>query len=285
MAETTLSAYPLPRERNLILGSLLVLAAAAWGLLIWQAAMTDEDMSLTMGMSAPVWIALWIAMMVAIMFPTAAPMIMMFARVHAKKAEQGQAFVPTWVFASSYLIVWALAGVVAYAIAVAGDALADESMWVMDNAPRIGGGLLIAAGLYQLSPLKYVCLNKCRSPISFILNSWRDGYGGSFRMGLEHGVYCLGCCWLLFLILFPLGMMNIAVLALITLLIFAEKSLPIGRQVALLAAVALIVYGAVVIFVPDALPMTMDDSSAMEMSGEGGMETGMTDNGGMEGGQ
>jgi predicted metal-binding membrane protein len=268
MAETALSSsYPLPRAKSLILGSLLLLAAAAWGLLIWQAAMTDDEMSLTMGMSAPLWIALWIAMMVAIMFPTAAPMIMMFARVHAKREERGQAFVPTWIFATSYLVVWALAGVLAYGVAVAGDALADESNWVMDNAARIGGGLLIAAGIYQLSPLKYVCLNKCRSPISFILNSWRDGFGGSFRMGLEHGVYCLGCCWLLFLILFPLGMMNIAVLALITLLIFAEKSAPIGRQVAILAAVALIVYGAVVIFVPDALPMMMDDSQAMEMGG------------------
>lgn len=275
MAETAItSSYPLPRERNLILGSLLVLAAAAWGLLIWQAAVMDEEMSLTMGVSAPLWVALWIAMMVAIMFPTAAPMIMMFARVHAKRQERGQTFVPTWIFASSYLIVWAVAGAVAYTVAVGGDALADESMWVMDNAPRIGGGLLIAAGVYQLSPLKYVCLNKCRSPISFILNSWRDGYGGSFRMGLEHGVYCLGCCWLLFLILFPLGMMNIGVLALITLLIFAEKSTPIGRQVAMLAAVALIVYGAVVVFVPDALPMMMDDSSAAEMSGtEDGMGT------------
>jgi len=279
MAETAISSsYPLPRERNLILGSLLVLAAAAWGLLIWQAAVTDEEMSLTMGMSAPLWIALWIVMMVAIMFPTAAPMIMMFARIHAKRAERGQTFVPTWIFASSYLMVWAVAGVVAYAIAFAGEALADESMWVMDNAPRIGGGLLIAAGVYQLSPLKYVCLNKCRSPISFILNSWRDGYGGSFRMGLEHGVYCLGCCWLLFLILFPLGMMNLGVLALIALLIFAEKSTAFGRQIAALAAVALIVYGAVVVFVPDALPMTMDDSQAAEM---GGMD-GATDGSGID---
>jgi len=268
MAETTISSYPLPRERNLILGSLLVLAVAAWGLLIWQAAMMDGEMSLTMGMSAPLWIALWIAMMVAIMFPTAAPMIMMFARIHTKRAERGQTFVPTWVFAGSYLIVWALAGVLAYG-AAAGDELADQSMWIMDNAARIGGVLLIAAGVYQLSPLKYVCLNKCRSPFSFILNSWRDGYGGSFRMGLEHGVYCLGCCWLLFAILFPLGMMNIAVLALITLLIFAEKSTPFGRHVAALAAVALIAYGILVVFVPDALPMMMDDSASMDA---GGME-------------
>lgn len=264
MAETaTASSYPLPRERNLILGSLLLLATAAWALLIWQAAVRDDDLSLTMGMGAPLWIALWVAMMVAIMFPTAAPMIFLFARIHAKRAERGQTFVPTWVFAASYLIVWALAGALAYGAAVAGDELADQSMRVMDNAARIGGGLLIAAGVYQLSPLKYVCLNKCRSPMSFILHSWRDGYGGSFRMGLEHGVYCLGCCWLLFAILFPLGMMNIAVLALIALLIFAEKSTPFGRQIAALAAVALIVYGTFVIFVPDALPMMMNDPASM----------------------
>src|SRR6266545_4605157 len=268
MAETTIaSSYPLPRERNLILGSLLALAAAAWALLIWQAAVKDDEMSLAMGMSAPLWIALWVAMMVAIMFPTAAPMILMFARVHAKRQERGQSFVPTWVFAGSYLLLWSLAGVLAYGGAVAGDELADQSTWLMNNAGRIGGGVLIAAGLYQLSPLKYVCLNKCRTPMAFILNSWRDGFVGSFRMGLEHGIYCLGCCWLLFVILFPLGMMNIAVLALITLLIFAERSTPFGRQIAALAAVALIAYGLLVVSVPDALPMTMHDSGTMELSG------------------
>ena len=257
----TAPSYPLPRERNLILASLLILAGAAWVVLAWQGATMDE-MSLTMGMSAPLFIALWIVMMVAVMFPTAAPMILMFARIHNSKRERGQTFVPTWVFTTAYLIVWSLTGLAAYAIAVSGDALANESAWVMDNAPRFGGGLLILAGVYQLSPLKYVCLNKCRSPISFILSSWKDGYGGSFRMGIEHGAFCLGCCWLLFLILFPLGMMNIIVLALITLLIFAEKSLPIGAHIARAAALALVLYGAIVVFQPDALPMTMDSNAS-----------------------
>ena len=131
MTTTTASAptYPLPRERNLILGSLLVLAGAAWGVLAWQAAETDE-MSLTMGMSASLFIALWVVMMVAIMFPTAAPMILMFARIHNSKRDRGQNFVPTWVFTSAYLLVWSATGIAAYAIAVAGDALAGESTWV-----------------------------------------------------------------------------------------------------------------------------------------------------------
>jgi predicted metal-binding membrane protein len=176
------------------------------------------------------------------------------------------------VFTSAYLLVWSATGIAAYAIAVAGDALAGESTWVMDNAPRIGGGLLVFAGVYQLTPLKDICLSKCRTPVGFLMNSWRDGYAGAFRMGLDHGVFCLGCCWLLFLILFPLGMMNIIVLALITALIFAEKSLPVGRHVARAAALALVLYGAVVIFEPDALPMTMD-SDAMQMTEGEGMGT------------
>jgi predicted metal-binding membrane protein len=146
---------------------------------------------------------------------------------------------------------------VAYAVALLADELADDSMWLMDNAGRIGGVILIVAGLYQLSPLKTICLSKCRTPVGFILSSWRDGRSGAIRMGLEHGVYCLGCCWLLFVILFPLGIMNVAAMAGVTLLIFAEKSLAIGPWVARTAAVALIVYGVVVVFSPEALPTMM----------------------------
>ena len=255
----TTASYPLSRERNLILASLLLLAAAAWALLFWQAAADGGQMAmgLTMGMAAPLFMAMWVAMMVAMMFPTAAPMILMFARVHAGKQERGQPFVPSWVFVGSYLLLWALSGVVAYGVAVGAEELARQWAWLMDNAARLGGGVLVLAGLYQLSPLKKACLSKCQTPLAFILGSWRDGYWGSFRMGFEHGVYCLGCCWLLFVILFPLGVMNVGAMVAITLLIFAEKSLPVGRQVAQLAAVALVAYGALVAFVPAVLPTMM----------------------------
>jgi predicted metal-binding membrane protein len=249
------ASYPLPRARNLILGALLALAALSWIILVWQARAADDAMmSLTMGFSAPVFVAIWIVMMVAMMFPTAAPMILMFATISAGKRDKGQAFVPTWVFVSAYLVVWTLFGVLAYGLAVAAGRLADESMWVMDHAAQIGGAVLVLAGLYQLSPLKRSCLAKCRTPVQFILTAWRDGTGGAFRMGLAHGSYCLGCCWLLFVILFPLGIMNVVAMAVITALIFAEKSLRIGRQLGQLAAVALISYGALVLFVPAALP-------------------------------
>lgn len=258
------TSSPFGRERNLILALLLVLAAAAWAVLLWQSSMAGDGMALglTMGMAAPLFLAIWVAMMVAMMFPTAAPMILTFTRVHAGRREKGQSFVPTWVFVSGYLVVWTLFGALAYAVALGAEALAGQSMWLMDNAARLGGGVLIVAGLYQLSPLKNTCLSKCQSPMSFILTSWRSGYLGSLRMGIEHGVYCLGCCWLLFVILFPLGMMNVAAMAVITLLIFAEKSLPRGRQIGLAAAVLLLAYGAAVLFMPQVLP-TMSTMKTM----------------------
>lgn len=249
--------YPLLRARAAILSLLLVLSALAWALLLWQSSRGSRAMGSTMGADAPLFMALWVAMMVATMFPTAAPMILMFARVQAGKQRQGRAFVPTWVFVGAYLLVWTLFGVLAYAVATGVDHLAEQSTWLMENAPRLGGAILVAAGLYQLSPLKHRCLSKCRTPLQFIMASWREGYRGAVRMGLEHGAYCLGCCWLLFAILFPLGMMNVAAIAVITLLIFAEKSLPIGRVISTIAAAMLMAYGVLVILWPHALPTTM----------------------------
>jgi predicted metal-binding membrane protein len=243
-----------------ILAALLVLAGAAWAVLAWQSAALDTgdmdhvQMLTTMDMRVALFLAIWAAMMVAIMVPTAAPMILAFARVQTGRRERGKAVVPTWVFTGTYLGLWVAFGALAYAAAVGAQDLADRSMWFMDNMGRIGGAVLIAAGLYQLTPLKNICLSKCRSPAAFIEGSWRDGYGGAVRMGLEHGLYCIGCCWLFFLIVFPLGMMNIAALAAITALIFAEKELSFGHQARVAAAALLIAYGALVVFVPDALP-------------------------------
>jgi predicted metal-binding membrane protein len=249
-----LSTRMLQRERYLILGLLLVLSGLAWAFLIWQSRMMSGQ---AMGMGAALFIAIWVVMMVAMMFPTAAPMILMFTKIYAGKRQQSQAFVPTWVFISAYLLVWSLCGILAYPLVVGLEKLAAQSMWLMENGARVAGVFLLAAGLYQLSPLKNICLSKCRTPLQFILSSWHDGYGGAFRMGLEHGAFCLGCCWFLFVILFPLGIMNIAVMALVTALIFAEKALLIGRQISKLAGVGLIVFGVLVMFLPATLPMGM----------------------------
>src|SRR5262245_12611581 len=274
-------ANPLSVQRNVVLGLLLALAVGAWAALVWQSADADMDMTMaspTMGLRAPLFLAVWVTMMVAMMFPTAAPMILTFHKVQAGKRERGDAFVSTWVFVAAYILVWTLAGVAAYAGALAAEAIVERAALSPATAARIGGVLLLAAGMYQLTPLKDLCLSKCRTPITFIMTSWRDGAAGALSMGLLHGVYCLGCCWLLFVILFPLGIMNIAAMVIITLVIFAEKTLPWGRLAPYAAAVALVLYGALVITTPELLPTFQKDNGMatptempMKMPGSGSM--------------
>jgi predicted metal-binding membrane protein len=250
-------------QRNVILGLLLALAVAAWTLLVWQGAGADMDTgmaSLTMGMRVPLFLAIWVVMMVAMMFPTAAPMFVTFHKVQVSKRQRGEAFVATWVFVAAYMLVWTLSGVAACAGALAVEAIAARGALSPTIAARIGGVVLVAAGVYQITPFKDLCLSKCRTPISFIMTSWRDGVAGALRMGLLHGAYCLGCCWLMFVVLFPLGIMNVAAMAVITLVIFAEKTLPWGRPVARATAAALVAYGAVVLVAPHVLPTFMASS-------------------------
>ncbi len=261
---------PLARPRNAILVGLLVLSAIGWGLVVWQAG-SDSSMSmhggmdggmvmgldLTMGMAAPLFLAMWVAMMVAMMFPAAAPMILLFDRVERGKREAGRSFVPTAYFVGAYLAIWTAFGGVAFALAVVVNRLVTDAHLETEQWARFGGILLIAAGLYQLTPLKEVCLSKCQSPMSFLMTSWRDGKAGAIQMGLLHGGYCLGCCWLLFVILLPLGVMNVAAMVVIALFVFGEKCLPVGNRLARAGALALVAFGIVVTLIPGALPTTV----------------------------
>jgi predicted metal-binding membrane protein len=253
----------LARPRIVILVALLVLAAIGWGLVVWQAR-TDSSMpmhgggevglDLTMGMAAPLFLAMWVAMMIAMMFPAAAPMILLFDRVEQGKREAGRSYVPTAYFVGAYLAVWTAFGAVAFAFAVGVDRLAADAGWITEHWARLGGVLLVAAGLYQLTPIKDVCLAKCQTPMAFLMTSWRDGKVGAIQMGLLHGGYCLGCCWLLFVVLLPLGVMNVAAMVVITLLVFEEKCLPVGNRLARSTALVLVAYGVVVTLLPAALP-------------------------------
>lgn len=254
--DVTPSADPLHRERTVILVLLLLAAAAAWGTLVWQSR-GPMPSDLTMGMGIVVFLLVWVVMMAAMMFPAAAPMVLLFARFQAERRRTGRAFIPTWVFVGAYMLVWLSAGVAAYVGALVGERIGAGNLWLSMNGTRVTGALLIVTGLYQLTPMKGACLSKCRSPFAFITSSWRDGYGGAVRMGFQHGLYCLGCCWLLFVLLFPLGMMNVALLALLSLVIFVEKVTPYGDRASWLMGLALMVYGLAVILSPDLLP-TMD---------------------------
>ena len=252
-------------QRNIILGLLLALAAGAWGALAWQSAGAHTDMTMTssaMGTHAPLFLAIWVIMMVAMMFPAAAPMIVTYHKVQAGKRQPGNAFASTWVFVAAYLLVWTLAGAAAYGGVLAAKVIAARVAISAATVARIGGIVLVTAGIYQLTPLKDLCLSKCRTPVTFIMTSWRDGIAGALRMGLLHGAYCLGCCWLLFLILFPLGIMNIGAMAAVTVIIFAEKTLPWPRIAPYAAAFALVLYGGLVIAWPQLLPTFQEDGSA-----------------------
>ena len=247
------------RERVAVTVAVLIVAAVAWLLVGWLSTGMDgdEERMLTMGMSAPFFLATWAAMMAAMMLPTASPMVDAFMRIQSGRRSAGNAYVPGTVFVLGYLLIWSSAGVIAF---VAARVLEDLSMnrdWLMDNGARFGGVLILGAGLYQLSPLKRKCLGQCRTPMAFIVTSWRDGRLGAVRMGLHHGLLCLGCCWLLFAILFPLGIMNLAVMAAITVLVVVEKMLARGELAARLAAAGLLAYGTSVVLFPALLPEMM----------------------------
>jgi predicted metal-binding membrane protein len=188
---------------------------------------------------------MWVSMMIAMMFPSAAPMILLFNRLVQQRKAQGQAFVPTWIFVAGYLAIWTAFGVVAYLV-----------IWIVQSGStrisdgyllqpiRVGQGiLLVLAGLYQFSPLKTVCLRHCQSPLGFIARHWREGIAGAFRMGLYHGAYCLGCCWGLMLVLFAVGLMNLAAMGLLTLIIFLEKVSRYGMVLGRIVGVGLVGLG------------------------------------------
>jgi predicted metal-binding membrane protein len=188
-------------------------------------------------------LAIWWVMMPGMMLPSATPMILTFATVNRRKQERGQPYVPTMVFTSGYLIAWGLFGVFA--------TLAD---WALERAalispmtgrltPMLGAVVVITAGIYQLTPLKSVCLRHCRSPFDFVLNHWRDGASGALRMGLEHGLYCLGCCWFLMALMFAAGIMSLLWMAIIAVFVLLEKLLPAGTWLAGAGGVAMLGFG------------------------------------------
>ena len=255
----------LSHQRSVILGLLLALAAAAWAVLVWQHsdATTDMTASIALGPRLPPFLVMWVVMMVAMMLPTAAPMILTFHKVQAANRQPRDAFVSTWVFVAAYLVVWAFAGVAAYFGMQAAEAAIVRVALAPAAVAQAGGAIILMAGIYQLTPLKDVCLSKCRQPLDFIVTSWRDGATSALEMGLLHGVYCLGCCWLLFIILFPLGIMNVGAMAAVTLIIFVEKTLPWPRLAPYAAATALVLYGALVTTSPQLLPTFQQDSGAV----------------------
>jgi len=239
------------KEHFLILIALVLLSSLAWTGTVYQAGSMGLGMitcSMTMGTpfsvgNALLYVLLWGVMMVAMMFPAIVPVVGLFSTVAGRKREQGVPFTPAWVFVAGYLVLWTLAGGVGYTVDLAIQALPEVFPALRTYGLVIGGLTLIAAGVYQLTPLKYLCLSQCRSPMGFLLTSWRDGALGAFRMGLHHGAYCLGCYWSLMAVLFVVGTMNLVWMGILSMVIFVEKIVPHGVEMGKATGLALIALG------------------------------------------
>jgi predicted metal-binding membrane protein len=188
-------------------------------------------------------LAMWAVMMVAMMVPTAAPMTLMYAAVARKAAAQHNPLAPTSVFVTGYIVMWTIFSLVATTAQYALDRAALLSPMMVSTSAAFGAALLIAAGVYQLTPLKNACLRNCRTPARFLSRYWRTGTLGAFRMGLTLGAYCVGCCWILMGLLFVGGVMNLLWIAAIAIFILLEKTLPFGDVSGRIAGVAMILVG------------------------------------------
>jgi predicted metal-binding membrane protein len=210
------------------------------------------------------FLGIWVTMMAAMMLPSVAPMVLAFARVTKERARRGQAtFVPTWVFLLGYLAAWTAYGLLAYGLFRAIDAVAGGVLAWDRAGPYVAGGAVVAAGLYQLTPVKDVCLRHCRTPLHFLLHGWHEGRVGALRMGAEHGLYCVGCCWGLMIVLFSLGVMSLVWMAVIAGIIFAEKVLPFGMRLTRVLAFAFVALGLWIALSPGSVPGLTDPSEDM----------------------
>jgi predicted metal-binding membrane protein len=247
------------RDRVVIPICLVLLTALAWAYLLhldrqMSAAMQHERTMADMGMTVDMrWtatdllftFAMWAVMMVGMMTASAMPVMLLFAGMHRRRGAP-RALRAVVAFGAGYLIVWT--GFSAGA-ALAQGALHQAAMlspMMRTSSARFGGAILIAAGLFQLTPFKGACLTHCRGPLGFLMSHWRDGPIGALRMGIAHGTYCLGCCWALMCVLFVVGVMNLVWVAAMTIFVLAEKIAPAGMFVPQVAGIAMMASGAFV---------------------------------------
>lgn len=236
------------RARLAVVALLVAVAVLAWGSTADRMRGMDAGPGTDLGTVG--WFAgVWIVMMAAMMLPSVAPTVALYARMTRPRGRAAPL-----VFTSGYLAVWGAAGILAYGVSQAGDVALGEALAWDEGGRWAAGAVLLAAALYELSPLKEVCLAHCRSPLGFLLGSWRDGVRGAFAMGARHGAWCVGCCWALMAGLFALGFMSLTWMGLIAALIALEKTLPWRRPATWGTAAVLAGLAVAVLVAPESLP-------------------------------
>jgi len=229
------------RDRTVVMAGLVAIIALSWAYMFYLAwDMRDMGMGMEMAMpSVQAWAAvdfilafvMWAVMMVAMMTPSASPMILMYSKISRQRDKDRNPLLATGVFVVGYLIVWSVFSATAALAQWGLHSATLLSPTMVSTSPVLGGVLLIAAGAFQFSRLKYACLSHCRTPMGFFLTEWRDGSRGALKMGLRHGKFCVGCCWLLMALLFVAGVMNLLWVALIAAIVLVEKVAPAGYRV------------------------------------------------------
>lgn len=256
-------AYAATRAQLGIIAVLCALAAIGWWWTVGEMRGMDNGPWTALGTFG--WfLGVWVVMMAAMMFPSVSPTVALYARMSRSR-------VLAVGFTAGYVATWAAAGVVAFLIALIATHAAQGTLgW--DNAGHgIAGVTLLVAAAYELTPLKDVCLGKCRSPLGTLLGSWRAGWAGAFRMGLGNGAWCVGCCWALMASLFALGVMNVTWMAVVAGLIAIEKTIPWRRVATYGTAIVLLVLGVILLVAPEALPgLTVPGQSPMPSMSEMG---------------
>jgi predicted metal-binding membrane protein len=253
------------RARLGLVAGLFALAAIAWWSTVDQ--MQGMDDGPWTGLGTLGWfLATWVVMMAAMMFPSVAPTVALYSRMTRERSR-----LSPLLFAAGYLVTWGAVGALAFVIASAGGSIAGDVL-AWDRGGRwVAGATLLAAAAYELTPLKDVCLGKCRSPLGLLLGSWRDGRSGAFRMGARTGAWCVGCCWALMASLFALGLMSIAWMAFVAGLIAVEKMLPWRRVAIYGTAAMLLTLGVLLLAMPEAIPaLTIPGHDVMPQMGRMG---------------
>lgn len=242
----------LRRDRLLVVSSLMTVIALSWAYLLAGAGMSMHEMDgmlmpMRMGPWTPAYaalvLAMWAVMMAAMMLPSAAPMILLYGTIARRRQARGELTTASGVFASGYVAVWAAFSLAAVMLQFGLEKAALLSSMMEMTSIVLAAAVLIAAGVYQWTPLKQACLRRCRTPLEFLMTEWREGSRGAFVMGLRHGGYCVGCCWLLMLLLFVGGVMNLAWIAGLALFILVEKLAPAGHWIGQAAGAGLIMWG------------------------------------------